>query len=164
MMQAKTKQADTLADHVGHKVSVICEECEILKRFDGKKLFELHGDANMPGLLETLSRSLGCERPKSGFYDRCKLVYYFTHDEWIKRTGLVSREEHEIALGKRLADLHEWEVINAHCRCGHIGRLNRKSLERKYGFQARIKELAPKLLCQDCKKYDSVIQISSLPR
>ena len=163
-MPVGAKQAATLSDYVGKKVSVICEGCEIFRHFDGGDLLAEHGDASMPGLLANLATAIGCERSTTGFYDRCKLTYYFTHKEWCERAGCVTQDEYQIALGKRLADLKEWETLNARCRCGRRGRLSRKSLERKYGSQARIKDLAPKLLCQDCKKYDSVIEISSLPR
>lgn len=157
-------QARTLAGYKGRKVQVICEECEILRSFDGTALFEEHGDTNMPGLLADLAKAVGCERPKSGFYNRCKLHYYFTHDEWANSMGLVSRDEFEIAMGKRLADLQEWEVLTARCRCGRYGTLNRKALERKCGPEARLKDLAARLRCKECKRCDSVIEISSLPR
>lgn len=163
-MPARAKQAATLSEYAGKKVSVICAACEILRHFEGEGLLAEHGDVSMPGLLEVISKLVGCERSTTGFYNRCTLTYYFSHREWCERSGCVTREEYQIALGKRLADLKEWETLNARCRCGRHGRLNRKSLERRYGPQSRIRELAAKLLCQECKKYDSVIEISSLPR
>lgn len=153
-----------LSDYRGQKIKVICEECDILKTFDGDALFDEHGDANMPGLLGNLCKTLGCTRSKEGFYNRCSLVYYFTHEEWMAKSGMVSREAYEIALGKRLADLQEWEVLHGRCRCGRRGQLNKSSLARRYGPNARLKELESRLLCKECKKYDSVIDISSLPR
>ncbi|MEQ1407795.1 hypothetical protein ABK249_23010 [Neorhizobium sp. Rsf11] len=164
MTRQKKMQAAMLAEYKGRRVTVICEECEILRSFDGTALFEEHGDVSMPGLLGDLAKAVGCDRSKSGFYNRCTLHYYFTHDEWADRTGLVSREEFEIAVGKRLADLQEWEVLTARCRCGRYGTLNRKALERRCGREARLKDLAGRLRCKECKRCDSVIEISSLPR
>ena len=158
------KSAATLLDYAGKRVTVICEECEVLKHFDGDKLFIKHGDHSMPGLLADLAKAVGCERPKSGYYNLCRLTYHRRFDEWAKQLGYISREQHEIALGKRLADLKEWEVLHAVCQCGRRAKLNRRALERKLGLNARIKELATKLQCKDCNEHASVIEISSLPR
>lgn len=154
----------TLLQHAGKKVRVICEECDLLRSFNGDELISQFGDMSMPSLLDPLRIRVGCEKPKAGIYNRCALSYYFTHDEWVREAGMVSRTEHEIALGKRICDLQEWEYLMARCQCGRRAKLNLNSLARRYGRQARLKELATKLLCQDCKKYDSVIEISSLPR
>ena len=158
------KQAASLSEYRGKKVTVICEECEVLQHFDGDELFGKHGDASMPELLGELAKAVGCERPKKGYYDLCRLFYYRRLDEWVKQRGYISREQHEIELGKRLADLREWEVLKAVCQCGRRAKLNRKALERRVGSNARIKDLAAKLHCKECKRYASVIEISSLPR
>lgn len=154
----------TLAQYKGKKVRVICLDCDLLKTFDGTELLSQYGNANMPGLLDTLHTLVGCERPKAGFCNRCSLTYHIGIDEWIRRAGMVSRDDYEIALGKRLSDLKEWEVPEARCECGRRGKLNRNSLMRKHGRDARIKDLAHLVFCQGCKKYDSVIEISQLPR
>lgn len=154
----------TLAHYNGKKVRVICLECDLLKTFDGTELLSEYGNTNMPGLLDDLHTRVGCVRPKTGFYNRCSLIYHIGIDEWIRRSGMVSRDDYEIALGKRLCDLKEWEVPEARCKCGRRGKLNRSSLVRKHGGDARIKDLARLVFCQVCKKYDSVIEISQLPR
>ncbi len=86
-MRVGAKQAATLSDYVGKKVSVICEGCEVLRHLDGGDLLAEHGDASMPSLLANLAIAVGCERSTSGFYDRCKVTYYFSHKDWCERAG-----------------------------------------------------------------------------
>lgn len=154
----------TLSLYTGKKVRVICLECDVLKTFDGSELLSEFGDVSMPSMLDPLHTKAGCVKPKTGYYGRCTMTYYFAPDEWVRRGRYVSRDDFEIALGKRLRDLKEWETLEAKCACGRSGRLNPKSLIRRYGGEARIRDLSGKLICQVCKKYDSVIEITTLPR
>lgn len=163
-MSANEERDISLSHYAGKKVRVICLECDVLKTFEGSDLLSEFGDVSMPGMLDTLHTKAGCEKPKTGYYGRCTMTYYISPAEWVKRGGYVSRDEYEIALGKRLRDLKEWETLEAKCTCGRQGRLNPKSLIRRYGGDARIRDLSRKLICQDCKKYDSVIEITTLPR
>ncbi len=157
--------AFTLASYAGKKVRVICLECDILRSFDGDRLIaEFDDSRDMPGLLDDLHARIGCSKPRVGYSGRCALTYHITHEEWVARSGMITRHEHEIALGKRLCDLLEWEFLLARCKCGRVKRLNHAALVRKVGAQTRIKELAAKLRCSGCQKADSVIEISTMPR
>jgi hypothetical protein len=158
------KQAATLLDYAGKRVTVICEECEILRHFEGDKLVAEYGDEAMPHLLADLAKGLGCDRPKVGYHNLCRLSYHRPFNTMVEELGYISKDQHEVSLGKRLSDLLAWEVLHAVCSCGRRAKLNRKALERQVGKNARIKDLAPKLHCKECKRYATLIEISTLPR
>lgn len=58
------KQAASLSEYRGKKVTVICEECEVLQHFGGDELFGKHGDASMPELLGNLPKPLAASDPR----------------------------------------------------------------------------------------------------
>lgn len=63
-------------------------------------------------ILGDLCKASGCTRSKDGFYNRCSLVSYFTHDVWMAKIGMVSREPCRIAQGKRV-DARAWLFADA---------------------------------------------------
>jgi hypothetical protein len=110
----KSSNAGTgLKSYTGKRVGVICEDCAILKFFDGDDLIAKHGNAPMPSLLPTLAQEdLGCQRTENKYYERCKLTYHHSPEEWERRRGYVKAEEARKG-GRAIGDLAEWEGLVA---------------------------------------------------
>lgn len=119
--------------HRGKKVGVICEDCELLRFYDGSELFEKYDNINMPSLLPKLAKERGCERTENSFYERCRMTYHHKPDVWARKMGYVPRDEIQ-AEDRTFGDLPEWEglvafagtriangnshLIGGHCRGG----------------------------------------------
>jgi hypothetical protein len=59
-----------LSEYSDRKVGVICEECELLKYFDGSTLLEKLSDKGIPSLLEDLFDEVGCTKRPSAASSR----------------------------------------------------------------------------------------------
>jgi hypothetical protein len=67
------KNAHTLSDFRVPTLSIECEPCGRVGRYNVAKLIEQHGDARLPELLDVLA---DCPKAKAAsVYDRCNAVY-----------------------------------------------------------------------------------------
>ena len=65
--------APVLSDLRQPTLSIVCEPCGRRGRYGVAKLMELHGDAKLTDLLQTLA---DCQKARSAsIHDRCKAVY-----------------------------------------------------------------------------------------
>jgi hypothetical protein len=65
--------APVLSDLRQPTLSIVCEPCGRRGRYGVAKLMELHGDAKLTDLLQTLAE---CPKARSAsIHDRCKAVY-----------------------------------------------------------------------------------------
>jgi hypothetical protein len=63
----------TLSDVRGPTLGIVCEPCGRRGRLSVARLMELHGDAKLTDLLQTLA---DCQKARSAsIHDRCKAVY-----------------------------------------------------------------------------------------
>ncbi|MDK4704345.1 hypothetical protein PH562_18980 [Rhizobium sp. CNPSo 4062] len=153
-----------LADYKGAKLAVICEDCELLKNLDGDALLAEFGEAELPSILMPLAKSLGCQRTENNYYDRCKLHYHFSPDEWAKRMGYINPKERKDE-DLRFSDLSRWHRLYVHCNCGRKSQLDRERLERSLGSDASIANAVRKLVCKKCgTKGMAKIIVRSPPR
>ncbi len=159
-----TSSGNMLADHKGETVDFICEDCEILKRLKPSVLLEEHGNQTMPSLPALVAKSLGCKRVENAFYDRCKMHFHFSPDEWAKRMGYINPKERKDE-DLRFSDLSRWHRLYVHCNCGRKSQLDRERLERSLGSDASIADAARKLVCKKCgTKGMAKIIVRSPPR
>jgi len=154
-----------LKSYAGKRVGVICEECEILKFFEGDALIAKHGNVPMPTLLEILAKeNLGCQRTENKYYERCKLIYHHSPEEWARRRGYVKPEDTK---GDRaLGELAEWEGMVAFCgdpKCKRKQPLDRWALQKRLGKQTKISTIGPRLKCK-CGHRGASIVISYVSR
>ncbi|OJY66471.1 hypothetical protein [Rhizobium sp. 60-20] len=138
-----------LADYKGETIDFICEDCEILKRIKPAALMEEHGNLSMPSLPALVAKSLGCKRTESTVYNRCKMHYHFSPDEWAKRMGYVNPQEHrKDAL--LFSDLREWHRLYAHCSCGRKSEIDAVKLKKALGEDAPVSGASSVLRCRKC--------------
>ncbi len=143
------------------KIWVICEDCEILRSFDGKAVKAEFTATPAPSPLRLIAQKLiGCPKSKEDFGPRCRMSYYWTFEE---RTEKAAQEE---ASGVRVLDLRSWEVVVAGCgSCKHVTELPRWKLVKMVGGNTTLQELQPRLKCRKCgEKGGSYITIAKLPR
>ncbi|MGO6667966.1 hypothetical protein ACCS43_21785 [Rhizobium ruizarguesonis] len=140
-----------LKSYAGKRVGVICEECEILKFFDGDELIARFGNFPMPSLLAMLAReNLECHRTENRYYDRCRLTYHHSPEEWARRHGYV-KPEHAPKVDHVLGDLAEWEGLVAFCKnadCKRKRPLDRWALQKRHGKDTKISAIGPRLKCK----------------
>jgi hypothetical protein len=144
-----TSSGNMLADHKGETVDFICEDCEILKRLKPSVLLEEHGNQTMPSLPALVAKSLGCKRVENAFYDRCKMHFHFSPDEWAKLRGYIDPKEHRKDT-LAFSDLREWHRLYAHCSCGRKSEVEPKRLEKVLGKSAPISDASNLLKCRKC--------------
>ncbi|RKD61575.1 hypothetical protein [Rhizobium sp. WW_1] len=153
-----------LAEYKGDKVAVICEDCELLKNLDGDALLAEYGEVEMPSILMPIARSFGCKRTENSFYDRCRLHYHHSPQEWAQMMGYINpreRKENEL----RFSDLSRWHRLYVHCNCGRKSEADRERLERSVGKDAMIADAVRKLVCKKCgMKGTAKIIVRSPPR
>ncbi|MGO7673870.1 hypothetical protein ACC817_28620 [Rhizobium ruizarguesonis] len=141
----------SLESYAGKRVGVICEECEILKFFNGDELIARFGNTPMPSLLAMLAKeNLGCQRTENKYYERCKLTYHHSPEEWARRRGYVNPEETRKG-DRALGDLAEWEGLVAFCRsadCKRKQSLDRWALQKRLGKDTKISAIGPRLKCK----------------
>ncbi|MBB3288142.1 MULTISPECIES: hypothetical protein [unclassified Rhizobium] len=148
-VEPATSPPNMLADHKGETVDFICEDCEILKRIKPATLLEEHGNQTMPSLLSLVAKSLGCKRTENAFYDRCKMHFHFSPDEWARRMGYIDpKAQKKDTLS--FSDLREWHRLYAHCPCGRKSEVEPKRLEKVLGTRAPIADAARLLRCKKC--------------
>ncbi|MGV1951653.1 hypothetical protein ACQZ44_12555 [Agrobacterium vitis] len=143
------------------RVGVICEECEILRLFDGKALLAEYGDRPMPSFLRTIAEEkIHCQKPWEGFSGRCRLTYYRTASQ----RPDDNKSDHRQALTRR--DIRSWEMVVAGCRkCKNVAELPRYKLERMCDPETPLIALIPRLKCSRCdSRGESFISIVKLPR
>ncbi|MFF0919074.1 hypothetical protein ACFYE8_05155 [Rhizobium leguminosarum] len=136
--------------HRGKKVGVICEDCELLRFYDGSELFEKYDNINMPSLLPKLAKERGCERTENSFYERCRMTYHHKPDVWARKMGYVPRDEIQ-AEDRTFGDLPEWEGLVAFCRnadCKRKESLDRWALQKRLGKDTKISAIGPRLKCK----------------
>ncbi|EJB02862.1 hypothetical protein Rleg9DRAFT_1676 [Rhizobium leguminosarum bv. trifolii WSM597] len=140
-----------LKSYAGKRVGVICEECEILKFFEGDALIAKHGNVPMPTLLETLAKeNLGCQRTENKYYERCKLTYHHSPEEWARRRGYVKPEDARKD-DRAIGELAEWEGMVAFCgdpKCKRKQPLDRWALQKRLGKHTKISTIGPRLKCK----------------
>ncbi len=156
-----TSPPNMLADHKGETVDFICEDCEILKRFKPSALLDEHGNQTMPSLPPLVAKSLGCKRVENAFYDRCKMHFHFSPDEWAKRMGYIDpKAQKRDALA--FSDLREWHRLYAHCSCGRKSEVEPKRLEKVLGKSASISDASRLLKCRKCglKGHAKIVVVS----
>jgi hypothetical protein len=143
------------------RIWVICEDCQLLRMFEGERVREEFANTTDISPLAMISRNLvKCPKPMSGYYDRCRMTYYRTFDE------RVSEKAAEAGAGVRIADLRSWEVVVAGCgSCKHVTQLPRWRLLKMVDGQTTLDNLRPRLKCQKCgERGGSYITIAKLPR
>ncbi|MBY3067478.1 hypothetical protein HFO74_29345 [Rhizobium laguerreae] len=140
-----------LKSYAGKRVGVICEECEILKFFDGDELIARFGNVPMPSLLAVLAKeNLECHRTENRYYDRCRLTYHHSPEEWARRHGYVKPEDAQ-KRDRALGDLAEWEGLVAFCKnadCKRKRPLDRWALQKRLGKDTKISAIGPRLKCK----------------
>lgn len=140
-----------LNSYKGKRIGVICEDCEILKFFEGDALIAKRGNVPMPTLLQTLAKEdLGCQRIENKYYERCKLVYHHSPEEWARRRGYVKPEGARKG-DRTLGDLAEWEGMVAFCGnvdCKRKRPLDRWALQKRLGKETKISSIGPRLKCK----------------
>ncbi|MBY4613640.1 hypothetical protein [Rhizobium redzepovicii] len=140
-----------LKSHAGKRVGVICEDCEILKFFEGDALIAKHGNVPLPTLLETIAKEdLGCQRIENKYYERCKLTYHHSPEEWARRRGYVKPEDARKD-DRAIGELAEWEGMVAFCgdpKCKRKQPLDRWALQKRLGKHAKISTIGPRLKCK----------------
>ncbi|QYA12110.1 hypothetical protein [Rhizobium sp. AB2/73] len=159
-----TSPPNMLADHKGETVDFICEDCEILKRLKSSALLEEYGNQTMPSLPDLVAKSLGCKRTENAFYDRCKMHFHFSPEEWAKRMGYIdpkARKKDTLTF----SDLREWHRLYAQCSCGRRTEVEQIKLEKVLGKSAPIADAKNLLRCRKCGlKGQAEIIVVSLAR
>ncbi len=144
-----TSSENMLADEKRETVDFICEDCEILKRIKPSVLLKEYGNLTMPSLPPLVAKSLGCTRTENTFYDRCKMHFHFSADEWAKRMGYINpKEKRKEAL--LFSDMREWHRLYAHCSCGRKSEIDKGALEKALGKDAPISDASAVLRCRKC--------------
>jgi len=144
------------------KIWVICEDCELLRSFDGNAIKTEFAATPAPSPLRMIAQKLiGCPKSKEDFGPRCRMSYYWTSEE---RSAKAAQKEE--SAGVRVFDLRSWEVVVAGCgSCKHVTELPRWKLLKMVGGNMPLKELQPRLKCRKCgEKGGSYITIAKLPR
>lgn len=143
------------------KIWVICETCQLLRMFEGEVVRSEFLNTTGISPLAMISQNLvKCPKPMSGYYGRCRLVYYQTFDE------RITEKAAQAEAGVRIVDLRTWEVVVAGCgTCKHVTQLPRWRLLKMVDGQTTLEKLRPRLKCQKCgEKGGSYITIAKLPR
>lgn len=140
-----------LNSYKGKRVGIICEDCEILKFFDHDELIARFGNTPMPSLLAMLAReNLECHRTENKYYDRCRLTYHHSPEEWARRHGYVKPDKARKG-DRTLGDLAEWEGMVAFCGnadCKRKRPLDRWALQKRLGKTMKILAIGPRLKCK----------------
>lgn len=157
------KTREYLEWHRGKKIGVICEQCELLKFFEGEELFAKHGNYHVPSLRSVLAAELGCKRTENSFYDRCQLTFYYTHDEWAELNG-YKRPDPPKGTMRAIGELEEWEGLIAICPgCRTQRTLDHRALRKRLGKSTVIASIEPRLKCQ-CGRRGARIVIGHMSR
>lgn len=150
-----------LSERADDTVGVICEECEILKLFDGKALLAEYGDRPVPVFLRTIAQEkIHCQKPWEGFSRRCRLTYYRTTAQRPTDEKTDSRK----ALTR--LDIRSWEMVVAGCpKCKNVAELPCFKLEKMCQPETPLVSLIPRLKCSRCgTRGKSFISVMKLPR
>ena len=146
-----------LSELAGEQIVVMCVECELLRKMDQAELMGRFRDAPMPVLLDHIAEMIGCEKERTGLYNRCRLHYYH------HPAGKVANQNNKQSLS--LSSLCSWHVIVAACRCGHISHLEQSRIKRVLTPDITLDDLKTRLRCEKCKrKGDVTCTIAKLPR
>ncbi len=143
-----------LSYHKDETACFWCPRCRISKNYDVNSMLQVLGDISVRSLPDVVSKAVGCPHFAKTGWDRCKMAplpgMAFHKVEWSPEVkiprGYLRLED------TTLGAISEWQSLHAKCRCGHLRWIDRKALLRKFGADARTKDLEKLLKCRRCKK------------
>ncbi|MGV1861486.1 hypothetical protein [Rhizobium rhizogenes] len=112
------------------------------------------GDISVKSLPDVVSKAVGCKDFAKTSWDRCKMAplpeMAFHKIDWSPE---VKIPRGYLELGDTIVGhIAEWQILHSKCCCGHLRWINRRELLRKYGADARTKDLEKLLKCRRCEK------------
>lgn len=155
---------DYLSHFPGYYLTAYCALCKREANYATDDIRAKQGDCNIVGLKTTIAELWSCKRLLNLNWDQCRLE--------VRMGGRIKKEEEvwmqvQTTLGRigawkagpnvKLGDLKSYQHLYAACRCGHIGRIKHEKLRAKYGAEATLGDLKPKLRCNRNPEHETLI-------
>ncbi|MBB4465430.1 hypothetical protein [Rhizobium leguminosarum] len=153
-----------LSHFPGYYLMASCTLCKREANYGTDDIRAKQGDSNLAGLKTTIAELWGCKRLLNLNWNRCRLE--------VRMGGRIKKEE-ELWMGVqttlrrigawkaeswvKLGDLASYHHLYGACRCGHIGYIQHEALKAKYGAEATLGDLKPKLQCKRNPEHETLI-------
>ena len=151
-----------LSRYMNYVISCSCDRCNFKSARPVRDVIDDHGEIATDELTAAMAAWLGCERDPEALRHGCELRVVVVPP--VKRSGptvlaprALRRWKAAVAPDRTtLAELHEWDLLYAFCRCGHGQWLNHKDLRKQFGSDATLGELRPRLKCRISPSHNEV--------
>jgi transcription elongation factor Elf1 len=155
-MEVTSKWPDGIEWLSSHKDEIACfncPKCGKSKNYDVNSMLKVLGDISVKSLPDVVSKAAGClDHAKTG-WDRCKMAPAWRAFQKIKWSPEVKIPRGYLELGDTtVGRISEWQILHAKCCCGWLRYVDRGALLRRYGAEARTKDLERRLKCRRCEK------------
>lgn len=151
-----------LSSYMSYVISCSCARCNLRSERPVREVIDVHGEIAADEITAAMAAWLGCEKDPEALRSGCELRVVVvppakSGEQTVLAPRALRRWKAAVASDRiTLAELQEWDLLYAFCRCGHGQWLNHKDLRKQFGSDATLGELRPRLKCRISPSHNEV--------